>query len=73
MTPRYGWAPRGSRAAGVAPRNTGKNTSLLAAMTPGGVQAANRVEGATDTALMTAFIERVLVPLTCPRLLVQSF
>lgn len=62
MTPRYGRAPRGQRASGSAPRNTGKNTTLLAALTPGGIRTAMVIEGAIDTAVMTAFVEQVLVP-----------
>ena len=66
MTPRYGRAPRGARASGRAPRNTGKNTTLLAALMPEGVHAAMVVEGATDTAVMTAFVAQVLVPRLTP-------
>ncbi|MBA2453488.1 MAG: IS630 family transposase [Chloroflexia bacterium] len=66
MTPRYGRAPRGARAHGIAPRNTGKNTTLLAALMPEGVHAAMVIEGATDTAVMTAFVAEVLVPRLTP-------
>lgn len=66
MASRYGRAPRGVRASGIAPRNTGKNTTLLAALTPDSVQAAMVVEGATDTAVMTAFVGQVLVPHLTP-------
>jgi transposase len=66
MMPRYGRAPRGRRTHGVAPRNTGKNTTLLAALMPGGVQATMVVEGAADTAVMTVFVEQVLVPQLVP-------
>lgn len=62
MTPRYGRAPRGQRAAGLAPRNTGKNTTLLAALTPDGISTAMVIEGATDTPVLTAFVEQALVP-----------
>ncbi len=48
MTPRYSRAPRGQRAAGVAPRNHGKNTTLIAAVSAEGIGAAMTLEGAAD-------------------------
>src|SRR5690348_12710904 len=49
LTPRYGWAPRGERAVAQAPRNRGPNTTVLAALTPEGLQAPIIVEGAANS------------------------
>ncbi len=38
LTRLYGWAPHDQRATGTVPRNHGKNTTLVAALTPGGLQ-----------------------------------
>jgi hypothetical protein len=46
----YGWAPHDERATCSVPRNHGKNTTLVAALTPGGLQAPRTIEGAMDTA-----------------------
>jgi transposase len=46
--------------------DTGKNTTLLAALMPGGLPASMVVEGATDTAVMTVFVEQVLAPQLLP-------
>ncbi len=48
MTPRTSQAPRGQRAVGAAPRNNGKNTTLIAALSAEGMGAAMTLEGATD-------------------------
>lgn len=62
MTPRYGRAPRGERVVGTAPRNHGKNTTLVAALTLDGITATMTVEGALDRAAFDAFVAQVLVP-----------
>src|SRR5215471_14613810 len=46
LTRLYGWAPHDQRAYGQVPRNHGKNTTLVAALTPSGLQAAWTIEGA---------------------------
>ncbi len=38
LTRLYGWAPHDQRASGAVPRNHGKNTTLVAALTPEGVK-----------------------------------
>ncbi len=48
MTPRTSRAPRGQRAYGTAPRNHGKNTTLIAALSAEGIGAAMTLEGAAD-------------------------
>lgn len=62
MTPRYGRAPRGERVVGAAPRNHGKNTTLVAALTLEGITAAMTLEGAMDRPAFEAFVAQVLVP-----------
>ena len=56
-------APRGERACGKVPRNRGKNTTLIAAITlEGGMGESVAVEGATDAAVFEAYVERFLAP-----------
>ncbi|MDQ3653684.1 MAG: IS630 family transposase [Chloroflexota bacterium] len=62
MPPRSGRAPRGERVVGTAPRNHGKNTTLVAALTLDGITAAMTVEGAMDRCAFDAFVAQVLVP-----------
>ena len=62
MTQRYARAPRGRRANGVAPRNHGLNTTLLACLTHAGMGPAMLVAGATTTAVFEAYITHVLLP-----------
>ena len=66
MTPRYGRAPRGERVVGTAPRNHGKNTTLVAALSLDGITAAMTVEGALDRPAFDAFVDQVLAPRYCP-------
>jgi transposase len=66
LTPRYARAPRGERAYGRVPRNTDKNTTLIAAMSTAGMGPAMLVEGATDTPAFEAYVEHVLVPTLVP-------
>lgn len=66
LTPRYGRAPRGQRCIGRVPRNWGKNTTLLAALTQRGVTAALLVEGAADRQVFEVFVEQVLAPTLGP-------
>ncbi len=66
MTPRYGRAPRGQRVVGIAPRNHGPNTTVVAALTPAGMPAAMTVEGAIDGLALDAFVRQVLVPSLVP-------
>ncbi len=61
-TPLYARAPRGERAIGAVPRNTEKNTTLLASMTTAGMGPAMIREGATDAAACAADVEHFLVP-----------
>jgi transposase len=48
------------------PRNHGKNTTLVAALTPGGLQAPWTIEGAMDTAAFERYVTEVLGPTLRP-------
>jgi len=50
LTRRSGWAPHDRRASGSVPRNHGKNTTLVAALTPDGLREPRLIAGAMDTA-----------------------
>ena len=56
-------APKGKRAYGRVPRNRGKNTTLMAAITlEGAMGASMTVEGATDSEAFEAYVEHFLAP-----------
>ena len=56
-------APKGERAYGKLPRNRGKNQTLIASLTlQGGMGASMSVEGATDSEVFEAYVERFLAP-----------
>ncbi len=58
----YARAPRGERAYGQAPRNWGKNITLICSLSTEGVGAAMSVEGATDGAAFETYVEHFLAP-----------
>jgi hypothetical protein len=62
LTGLYARAPKGERAYGKAPRNWGKNVTLIASMGAEGIGAAMSVEGATDGAAFEAYVKHFLVP-----------
>ena len=63
MTRLYARAPRGKRAYGRVPRNRGKNTTLIAAITlQGAMGESMTVEGATDAEAFEAYVEHFLAP-----------
>ena len=55
-------APKGQRAHGRVPRNRGKNTTLLASMTSGGMGPCMAVVGSTTKAVFESYVERILAP-----------
>jgi len=56
-------APKGKRAYGKVPRNRGKNTTLIAAITlQGGMGESMTVEGATDALAFEAYVEHFVAP-----------
>jgi transposase len=63
MSRLYARAPRGKRAYGKVPRNRGKNTTLIAAITlEGAMGTSMTVEGATDSEAFEAYVEHFLAP-----------
>lgn len=62
LSPIYARAPRGERAHGTAPRNWGKNVSLICAIDAEGVKPSMSVEGAVDGRAFEAYVEHFLVP-----------
>jgi transposase len=56
-------APKGKRAYGKVPRNRGKNTTLIAAITlEGAMGQPMTLEGATDALAFEAYVEHFLAP-----------
>ncbi len=67
LAPLRARAPRGERAFGKAPRNRGKNTTLLASMGLRGMgPPCLAVEGGTTKAVFEAYVERALAPSLSP-------
>jgi transposase len=62
LTRLYARAPKGERAYGKAPRNWGKNVTLIAAMSAQGMGASMSVEGATDGSAFQTYVEHFLLP-----------
>src|SRR3712207_1428012 len=59
-------APRGKRAYGKVPRNRGKNTTLISAITlEGAMGGSMTVEGATDALAFEVYVEHFLAPSFC--------
>jgi transposase len=62
LTRLYGWAPHDQRATGAVPRNHGRNTTLVAALTPDGLQEPWMIEGAMNTETFEWYIREQLAP-----------
>lgn len=62
LSPIFARAPKGERARGKAPRNWGKNVSLICAIDAGGVKPSMSVEGAVDSKAFEIYIEHFLAP-----------
>jgi transposase len=62
LTPLYARAPKGLRAYGSAPRNRGKNTTLIAALTFEGMGESMIIEGAANAAAFERYVEEILAP-----------
>jgi transposase len=58
----YGYAPKGERLRHKVPCNRGKNTTLLASVTLGGMGETMAVEGSTDRGVFEAYVEHALAP-----------
>jgi transposase len=61
LSPIYARAPKGESARGKAPRNWGKNVSLICAIDSEGVKPSMSVEGAVDGKAFESYIEHLLV------------
>lgn len=66
LAPLRAWSRRGERARLSAPRNRGKNTTLLASMTLSGMGPTLAVAGGTTKEVFEAYVERVLAPTLRP-------
>ena len=66
LSPQYAWSRKGKRAFGSAPRNWGKNLTLLASITEEGVGPCLAVEGSTTREVFEAYLEGVLAPTLKP-------
>jgi transposase len=62
LTPLYARAPKGLRAFGNAPRNRGKNTTLIAALTYEGIGESMIIEGAANAVAFERSVEELLAP-----------
>ena len=62
LTPTHARAPRGVRARGRVPRNRGRATTTIAALTVEGMGPALLLEGGVDTATFVAYITCLLAP-----------
>lgn len=66
LSPLYSCSRKGERAFGSAPRNWGKNVTLLASITRKGLGPCLAVEGATRREVFEAYLEHVLAPTLKP-------
>jgi transposase len=62
----YAWSRKGERTLGSAPRNWGKNITLLASITEEGLGPCLAVEGSTTREVFEAYLQEVLVPSLSP-------
>jgi transposase len=62
MTPLYAYAPRGQRAVGKVPRNSGAIMTLIASMSAQGMGEALLLDGAADAAAFEVYVEQLLAP-----------
>ena len=67
LSPLYAWSRKGERAFGSAPRNWGKNVTLLASISREGLGECLAVEGSTTREVFEAYLEQVLMPTLCSR------
>ena len=62
LTPRYARAPKGERAHGRAPRNWGKNVTLICSISVDGMGPSMSMEGSSDTESFGLYIRDILAP-----------
>jgi hypothetical protein len=66
LSPLYAWSRRGARAFGSAPRNWGKNLTLLSSLTHRGLGPCLAVEGSTTREVFETHLEQALGPTLRP-------
>lgn len=66
LVPLYAWSRRGERASAKAPRNWGKNVTLLSSMSRSGMGPSLAVEGPTTREVFETYLEEVLAPTLSP-------
>jgi transposase len=62
LTPRYARAPKGERVFGKAPRNWGKNVTLISSITTEGMGPSMSIQGSSDTESFSLYMKTVLAP-----------
>jgi transposase len=62
LIPRYGRAPKGERARGSAPRNWGKNVTLISSISLEGIGPSMSIEGPSDTDSFGIYMREILAP-----------
>jgi hypothetical protein len=62
MVPRYARAPKGRRALGKAPRNWGKNITLISSITTKGMGPSMSIQGSSGTQSFGLYVRNVLAP-----------
>jgi len=62
LSPLYGWSRVGERLRARAPKNWGRNVTLLSSMSTKGMGPSVAVEGATTRAVFEAYVEQALAP-----------
>jgi hypothetical protein len=66
LIPRYGRAPKGERARGSAPRNWGKNVTLICSISLEGMGPSMSIEGPSDTDSFGLYMREILAPTLKP-------
>jgi hypothetical protein len=62
LSPLYGWSRVGESLRAEAPKNWGKNVTLLSSMSTEGMGPSVAVEGANTRAVFEAYVEQALAP-----------
>ena len=66
LSPLYGWSRVGERLRAQAPKNWGKNLTLLSSMSTEGMGPSVAVAGATTRVVFEAYLEQALAPTLSP-------
>ena len=60
LTPRYARSPKGERAYGKAPKNWGKNVTLISSISVEGMGPSMSIEGSSDTESFGLYMRNIL-------------